>query len=291
MLSARPAYDPAATFEVEEEDVEYRRDGATSFLVRLYRPRGSGPFPTLLDVHGGVWSGGTRESDAPISRALARSGVLVAAIDFRLAPADPYPASMQDVSYGLRWLKARAPDLGGSAEQVGALGSSSGGHMAVLAALRPRDSRYGALPLARPSAAAAAGQPDASLAYVVACWPVLDPHARYLYAREVGRAELVAKSEGYFGDEATMREASPTLILERGEDVALPPTLVVAGTADANVPNEIVDRFVAAYRARGGSVDLARFEGATHGFGNRPGPEAERAIEAIKRFVAGQVGR
>jgi acetyl esterase len=196
---------------------------------------------------------------------------------------------MQDVSYGLRWLKARAPELGGSAERVGALGSSSGGHMAVLAALRPRDGRYGAIGLAGPSSAAA--EPDASLAYVVACWPVLDPHARYLYAREVGRAELVEKTLGYFGDEATMREASPTLILERGEEVALPPTLVVAGTADANVPNEIVDRFVAAYRARGGSVDLARFEGATHGFGNRPGAEAERAIETIKRFVAGQVGR
>jgi acetyl esterase len=288
MLTARPSYDPDAAFEVDEQDVEYRRDGATSFLARLYRPRGAGPFPTLLDVHGGVWSGGTREQDAPMSRALARSGVLVAAIDFRLAPAHPYPASMQDVSYGLRWLKASAADLGGSPERVGALGSSSGGHMAVLAALRPRDPRYGALPLAPPHDAAA---PDAELAYVVACWPVLDPHARYLYARQVGRSELVERTEGYFGDEATMQEASPTLILERGEDVPLPPTLVVAGTADGNVPNEIVDRFLAAYRARGGQVELARFEGAPHGFGNQPRPDAAEAIAAIKRFVAAQVAR
>jgi acetyl esterase/lipase len=290
MLTARPSYDPTATFEIEEEDVEYRRDGAASFVVRLYRPKGAGPFPTLLDVHGGAWSGGTRESDAPMSRALARSGVLVAAIDFRLAPAHPYPASMQDLNYGLRWLKARAAELGGSGRRVGALGSSSGGHMAVLAALRPRDGRYGAIPLERPAGRDGAGEPDASLAYVVACWPVLDPHARYLHARQAGRPELVEKSEGYFGDEATMREASPTLILERGEAVATPPTLVVAGTADGNVPNEIVDRFVAAYRARGGWVELARYDGAPHGFGNRPGPDAEHAIATIKRFVAGQIG-
>jgi len=66
--------------------------------------------------------------------------------------------------------------------------------------------------------------------------------------------------------------------------------LVVAGTADGNVPNEIVDRFVAAYRARGGRVELARYEGAPHGFGNRPGPDAEHAIETIERFIAGQIG-
>jgi len=286
MLTARPSYDPSATFEIEEEDVEYRRDGSGALLVRLYRPKGTGPFPTLLDVHGGVWSGGTRESDAPMSRALARSGVFVAAIDFRLAPAHRYPASMQDLNYGLRWLKARAAELGGSAERVGAIGSSSGGHMAVLAALRPDDRRYAALPL---DAADGAGS-DGSLAYVVACWPVLDPYARYLYAGRIGRRELVERTAGYFGDEATMQEASPTLILERGEPAATPPALVVAGTADANVPNEIVDRFVAAYRARGGAVELARYEGAPHGFGNQDHPAAAPAIERIKRFVAAQIG-
>jgi len=56
------------------------------------------------------------------------------------------------------------------------------------------------------------------------------------------------------------------------------------------VPNEIVDRFVAAYRARGGQVELARFAGAPHGFGNQPGADAERALAAIKRFIAGQIG-
>src|SRR5581483_9655215 len=228
-----------------------------------------------------------------MDRALAASGLVVVAIDFRLAPAHPHPAALLDLNYAIRWLKAHAAELGASPARLGAFGSSSGGHQAVLSALRPRDRRYAALPLAE------APEQDASLAYVVAGWPVLDPHARYLYAREAGRAELVRNSEAYWGDEAAMQEGSPTLILERGEPVDLPPVLVVYGTADANVPRAIVDRFVAAYRARGGAAGLALFPGAPHGFGNLVtelpdgradgASDAARAIEQIKQFVAGQL--
>src|SRR5687768_16952637 len=76
-----------------------------------------------------------------------RLGLVVVAIDFRIAPADPYPATMQDVNYAARWVKAHAAELGGRADRVGAIGWSSGGHMAVLAALKPDDPRYRAIPL------------------------------------------------------------------------------------------------------------------------------------------------
>jgi acetyl esterase len=279
------AYDPAARHEVEETDVVYRRDGATKWLARIYRPVGPGPFPALLDVHGGAWNQGTRDQNAPIDRALAACGLVVAAIDFRLAPAHPYPASMLDVNYATRWLKAHAGDFGAVPDRLGSLGSSSGGHQVVLSALRPRDPRYAALPLPE------APELDASVAYVVACWPVLDPHARYLYAREAGRDDLVRASEAYFGDEATMREASPNLILERAEPAELPPVQVVYGDADGNVPQSIVSTFLDRYRTAGGEAELALFPGAPHGFGNRPGPDAERAIEQINVFVARQLIR
>jgi acetyl esterase len=277
------AYDPAARYDVEESDVVYRRDGATDWLARFYRPVGAGPFPALLDVHGGAWNQGTRDQNARIDRALAAAGLVVAAIDFRLAPAHPYPASMLDVSYATRWLKAHAADFGAMPDRLGSLGSSSGGHQVVLSAMRPRDPRYAVLELAE------GPDLDASVAYVVACWPVLDPLARYLYARGAGRDDLVRASEAYFGDEGTMREASPNLILERAEPVGLPPVQVVYGTADGNVPRSIVDTFVERYRAAGGEAELALFPDAPHGFGNRPGPDAERAIEQIKAFVARQV--
>jgi acetyl esterase/lipase len=201
------------------------------------------------------------------------------AIDFRLAPVHPHPAALEDVNFAIRWLKAHAHEFGATPEGLGALGSSSGGHQVVLSALRPRDPRYASLPLPE------APEIDASVAYVVALWPVLDPLARYRYAREVGRADLVAASEAYFGSEAAMAEASPNLILARREEVDLPRVLVVWGTADANVPRAIVEGFVASYEAVGGEVDLAVYADAPHGFANRGGPDADAAIARIRRFL------
>ena len=72
------------------------------------------------------------------------TGVLVAALDFRLPPDAGYPASVADIHYGIRWLKARARELKGRADRVGAIGISSGGHQAMLVAMRPTDGRYAA---------------------------------------------------------------------------------------------------------------------------------------------------
>ena len=70
----------AATHEVEASDLEYRREPSGPLLARLYRPRGAGPFPALLDVHGGAWTSGDRLNNAPLDAALAGSGIVVLAI-------------------------------------------------------------------------------------------------------------------------------------------------------------------------------------------------------------------
>jgi acetyl esterase/lipase len=214
---------------------------------------------------------------------LAATGLLVAALDFRLAPRHAYPASIADVNYGTRWLKAHAGGLGADPRHIGGIGASSGGHMVVLSAMRPGDPRYQALPLAE------APSVDASLAYLIACWPIFDPYARYQFAQETGRAELVRGSEGYFLDVATMQEGNPQWLLDRGERVELPPTLVLQGTADRNITMAMTERFLAAYRAAGGAIALEVFPGMGHGFGNPPGPDMERALALMKAFVARQL--
>src|SRR5687768_10145805 len=143
---------------VTERDVVYWRDGGREWHAQVYAPdtsrpadgRGarSGGRPLLIDVHGGAWSGGNRFAGQPVDRVLVeRLGIVVVAIDFRIAPDDPYPAMMQDLSYAIRWVKAHAAELGAEPTNVGAIGWSSGGHMALLAALRPHDPRFSALPL------------------------------------------------------------------------------------------------------------------------------------------------
>ena len=81
-------------YEIEIEDREYIRHGDTPLLTRLFKPRGSGPFPVVLEIHGGAWVKGSRFNGDAANEALARTGVIVVALDFRVPPAAPYPASL-----------------------------------------------------------------------------------------------------------------------------------------------------------------------------------------------------
>lgn len=283
MGSTVPAYDPSASYDVQVEDVEYRRAGDEVWLARLYRPQGAGPFPALLDVHGGAWNTGTRLNDAKINQALASSGIVVAAIDFRAPPKDPYPASVADVNYGTRWLKAHARDFDADPDTVGALGVSSGGHVVMLSGMRPHDPRYAALPLVE------APDVDATLAYVIICWGVLDPYGRYLMAQERGNADLVANHDRYFLTVDAMREGNPLLILERGEPVMLPPALLIQGTADTGVPKGMIERFAELYRAAGGNAELELVPDMPHGLAGWPEPEVARMVQRMKTFIASRL--
>src|SRR5207248_11653845 len=206
--------------EIRVEDVEYQRQGGQAMLARLYRPAGTGPFPAVGQGHGGAWVSKDRTDNDFIARAFAESGILVASLDFRMPPEAPYPASLADINLGIRWLKARARTYGSRPDWVGLFGTSSGGHQVLLAAMRPEDPRYAALPLPE-------GPPnDARAGFVISGWGVLDPLLRYHLAKKAGNAELVENHHAFWRDEATMSEASPPAILDRGEKVHLPPALV-----------------------------------------------------------------
>lgn len=280
-----PAYDLSQNFSLWVYDVAYRRAGSESWLMRIYEPRGNGPFPLLLDVHGGIWSELDRTLDTLVDQALAASGMVVAAIDFRQAPRDPYPASVADVNYATRWLKVHARDFKADSRTIGGLGMSSGGHLIMLSAMRPRDARYAALPLTSSSPV------DARLRYVIGLYPILDPYARYLFAQQAHRADLIKGHENYFHTTQAMQEGNPTLILSRGERAEHPPALILQGTADVNVTPEMQERFTAAYRAAEGSIDLVMFPNSPHGFTVRPGAATDRAVAIMKAFIAQQLGR
>src|ERR1700691_5817860 len=91
-----------AGYELAVKDIVYRRDGEKQRLARLYQPSGSGPFPAVLLVHGGAWNNKDRTDGQNTALDLAEAGIVVLAIDFRNAPESPYPASLQDINYGIR---------------------------------------------------------------------------------------------------------------------------------------------------------------------------------------------
>ena len=266
--------------EFRADDLEYHRPDGQPLLARLYQPIGPGPFPAVLEVHGGAWTGGDRFNNVAIAEALAADGCVVLSIDFRMPPAAGYPDTLADVNLGIRYLKANAEKFGSRADLVGGLGTSSGGHMLLLSALRPTDPRYAKLPLD------GAGV-DASLRFAIACWPVADPLQRYRVMQANGNDRIVAAHDAFWPSVEAMEEGNPTLLLIRGETVAKPPMMIIQGTADNNLTLDMADNFANAYHAAGGSIEKHIFAQQPHAFiPNAPtAPDSLRALELIRSFV------
>jgi acetyl esterase/lipase len=280
-LDAAAAYDPAATFEITVNDVEFRRNAAgRQLMARVYQPKGRGPFPVILDLHGGAWNAKDRKAEEPMDRALAASGALVVAIDLTLAPEAPYPACVQDANYGVRWLKSKAASWNGDGSRIGIYGSSSGGHVAELLAMRPRDPRYNAIPLT------GAPGPDATVAYVAMRSPVSNPFARFQNAEALKRDAMMKNTTTFFEPWQAIHESNPQEILERREAVTLVPLLIMQGGLDDNVLPAVQEKFAATYRAAGGDCTYQLFEGCEHEWVATPGPQTDRARAMVKAFIA-----
>nr|AHZ45676.1 putative esterase/lipase [uncultured bacterium] len=253
------------TYEYTTEDIEYLRHGDRGLKLRLYKPRGDGPFPALIDIHGGAWGKGSLEECKGRDEVLAKNGVLVAALDFRDGN-DGYPTALIDINYAIRWLKARAQQLKTRTDLVGICGQSSGGHLAMLAAMRPHDKRYASIPLPAGSPAV-----DATVRCVAMAWPVINPLSRYRNAvreRAKGTAwvgDIPERQGSFWKNDENMIDGNPMLMLERGEKVPMPNALWVQGKPDPvhdyrdpESPVELnePERFAANYRKAGGKIDV-----------------------------------
>jgi len=271
--------------EFRTEDLAYQHRNGKPLLARLYQPIGPGPFPAVCEVHGGAWTGGDRLNNVAIAEALAADGIVVLSIDFRMPPEARYPDTVADVNLGVRWLKANAEKFHSRADLVGGLGTSSGGHLILLSAMRPHDSRYAKLPLEGSTV-------DATVRFVVACWPVADPSRRYRVMQDSGNARLVAAHDAFWPSMADMLDANPTMIPTRRERIAKPPVLIMQGTADNNLTETMASDFTATYNAARGPVELHMFDDQPHAFiPNAPtSPDSLRALDLIKEFIHRQAG-
>lgn len=259
------SYDPFADFEVSVSETSYGNLQDPQLQARIYAPQGKGPFNALVSVHGGAWSSGNRLSNKTIDENLARTGILVAAIDCRVSPKNSYPAQVEDFTLAVQWLKTKASSLNIDPHSVGALGASSGGQTVMMSALK--------------------AQGIDQVSYAALLWPVLDPYARYLYAKEVSRKDLIERSEAYFKTPDGMMHGSPQAVVDEGRVNSKPPVLIIQGTADTNVPVSIPERFVRTYSALGGEVVYKTFEGMPHGFQGWSPELWSSAINDIKQFI------
>ncbi|MGA2394839.1 MAG: alpha/beta hydrolase [Candidatus Lustribacter sp.] len=258
-----------------ESDVIFRTYDRGALTATLYRPA-TAAVAAVVDVHGGAWTSGDRTNNVATARYLAANGIAVLSLDFRMPPDAAYPETVTDVAAGLRWMRTHAPDVGTTPERVGLLGTSSGGHLALLVALRPHDERY--------VGPALGGEPDLAVRYAVLGWPVSDPVARYHMVRDRTDTRLRDAHHAFWAGEEQMAEGSPYEIVRRGEAQQLPALLILQGLSDDNLTSDMQQRFVAAYRERGGSVELETFEGQPHSFISRD-PASAAAGAALARIT------
>ena len=84
----------ARTHEFDVQDIEYLRHGDKPLLAKVYKPRGEGPFPALVDLHGGAWCMADRNTDKVRHEFLAGHGVVVVSLDWRTAKEGAYPKAL-----------------------------------------------------------------------------------------------------------------------------------------------------------------------------------------------------
>jgi acetyl esterase/lipase len=281
-VTMAPLVPVSPDYEVKVHDVEYQRFAGEPLLVRIYRPVGVEARTAVLDVHGGAWVNGDRTSQQGTSQGMAAAGSLVVSVDFRQPPVAGYPASIQDVNLAIRWLKLHAGELGAAAgARFGLYGGSSGGHVVLLAAMRPHHPLYTALSLPGGEGI------DASVDFVVTDAPVSDPQERLEVAIAQGQDQMVERHGLYWTDPESPIDANPTRILERQEAVDLPPLFLSQGDEDASIPIDMTRKFAALYEAAGGHVELLVFPGVGHGFilFEPSRPESVQQVEGIRAFI------
>ena len=240
-------------------------DGVTA---RAFRPR-DGTLPLLVYFHGGGWVVGSVEISDPFCRALAnRADCVVLSVDYRLAPEHPYPAAADDAYAAATWAVEHASELDVDPARVAVGGSSAGGNLAAVTALRARE--RGGPPIA------------AQLLHV----PVTDHDFTRASYRSYGKGHgLTAAGMKWFWSHylpTEKRRDDPNASPLRAPDVShLPPAIVV--TAECDPLRDEGKAYADRLRDAGVPVTYLEYPGMTHGFMGWASavPAARRAFDEV----------
>lgn len=255
--------EPTPVAQVIEESIPGPRG---DIKVRIYRPHAEGQRPILLFMHGGGFILGDLDTHDEVARILAmKADCVTVAVDYRLAPENPFPAAPEDCFAALRWAHAHAADFGGDPERIAVCGDSAGGNLAAVMTLRARDE----------------GGPK--ICGQVLIYPLTDAvDAEDFQPAHDGKLYFFKPKDGayfnrlYFGDMEEARRhphASPTF----AEEVAgLPPALVLTAAYDPLCRQG--EAYAARLKAAGVEVAHTRYGGAIHGFITMPLPMATEAL-------------
>jgi acetyl esterase/lipase len=267
--------DPAVRVD---KNVRYSEAGGRG-LLDVYRPadREVVGAPVLLQIHGGGWTLGSKnEQGIPLMQRMAARGWVCVAINYRLAPRDPFPAQIIDVKKAIAWVKEHVEEYGGDPTYVVVTGGSAGGHLAALAALTPNDPAY------QPGFETADTRVQAAVTF----------YGVYDLAGATGLRSALLMRDRYLGprvlhrsfaeDPEPFERASPLLRITPDA----PDFFVIHGAIDSLVDVEQARLFVAALRETSkSSVAYAEFPGTQHAFDIFPSIRSEHVVRAVQRYL------
>ncbi len=262
----------------KQTGIVYKQTPLGALHLDVYRPTAAERPPLCVMIHGGGWQRGGRFEMGLSKWAgyLAAAGLVVASIDYRLAPVTSFPDSFQDCLDAVDWTVEHARELGADADRIGLWGDSAGGHLVLLLATSQTHPDYPGPRMKTPAE---------QLRAVVAWYPPTD-------LLEIHRLDRVGTVAHFVGADPTAdperwRRASPIEHVHAG----LPPTLILQGTRDFLVPHAQATRYAARLEAVGAPHELHVVEGAVHGF-DRVGPDdrARALIERSRAFLREQLG-
>ncbi|MBI9082014.1 MAG: alpha/beta hydrolase [Desulfobacterales bacterium] len=257
--------------EIRDETIA-GKEGAIP--IRRYWTEKNSPSPVLLYFHGGGWVMGDLDTHDNICRALAqKTGAVVVAVDYRLAPEHPFPAAFDDAYATLEWAAQNAVAMGGDPNRIFVAGDSAGANLAATVSLAARDRKGPAI----------CGQ---ALAYPATDLSSFDrPSCRYFAAGYYLTLEYMEEFRNRYLpriEDRTDPYASPLLALDLKN---LPPALVI--TAGFDMLRDEGEAFADGLRNSGVPVTATRYDGMIHGFlsMDRLFPQAGRATDGIADFV------
>ena len=238
-------------------------DGAPDVMVRLYRPASlPANAPALYWIHGGGMVVGNVQMNDPYCAGIAKElNVLVASVEYRLAPEHPFPAPIEDCYAGLRWLASSADELGLDRSRIAIGGGSAGGGLAAALALIAHD------------------RAEVEVCFQLLVYPMLDDRNTTRSSQVIvdpriwNRASNLAGWSAYLADNAGGEDVSPYAAPARATELAgLPPAYINVGTLDLFVDEDIA--YAQALLAANVPVELRVYPGAFHGSPNLA-PDAE----------------
>ena len=234
----------------------------------VYVPRSAGPHPTMIQFHGGGWTGGSRESVALRALPYLEMGMAVVNVSYRLRRIERAPAAVEDTLCALRWVIRSAKDYGFDVTRIVTTGYSAGGHLALAT---------GMIPASQGLDRQCPGTEPLKVAAIVNWYGITDV-AELLDGPNV--RNYAVEWLGSSPDRVEVAKRVSPLTYVRKD---LPPILTIHGDADPTVPYTQAQRLHSAVQQAGAVSELVTIPKGLHG--NFPRADQIRAVEAVRAFL------